>query len=60
VWLGVGYEGETVKTQVPHTFHVHSYTKPTVCQYCFQLLRGLFRQGLQCTGEPGGGAVSGD
>ncbi|KAJ7990394.1 hypothetical protein DPEC_G00299850 [Dallia pectoralis] len=34
--------------KVPHTFTVHSYTRPTVCQYCKRLLRGLFRQGLQC------------
>ncbi|KAF3847707.1 hypothetical protein F7725_020735 [Dissostichus mawsoni] len=31
-----------------HTFAIHSYTRPTVCQYCKRLLRGLFRQGLQC------------
>ncbi|TSZ12232.1 Serine/threonine-protein kinase D2 [Bagarius yarrelli] len=36
------------KVKVPHTFTVHSYTRPTVCQYCKRLLRGLFRQGLQC------------
>ncbi|KAM9424531.1 protein kinase D4 isoform 2-T2 [Pholidichthys leucotaenia] len=42
VWLAVG-------AQVPHTFHIHSYTKPTVCQYCYRLLKGLFRQGLQCS-----------
>lgn len=40
------------KVKVPHTFAVHSYTRPTVCQYCKRLLRGLFRQGLQCKGEP--------
>ncbi|XP_018532645.1 protein kinase D4 [Lates calcarifer] len=48
VWLGVGY-GEKSRAQVPHTFHIHSYTKPTVCQYCHRLLKGLFRQGLQCS-----------
>ncbi|CAL8325805.1 unnamed protein product [Lota lota] len=48
VWLGVGYS-DAVKTRVPHTFHIHSYTKPTVCRYCHRLLKGLFRQGLQCT-----------
>ncbi|XP_066511600.1 serine/threonine-protein kinase D2 [Hoplias malabaricus] len=36
------------KVKVPHTFAVHSYTRPTVCQFCKRLLRGLFRQGLQC------------
>ncbi|XP_062239997.1 protein kinase D4 isoform X2 [Platichthys flesus] len=46
VWLGVG-GGD--RAQVPHTFHIHSYTKPTVCQCCQRLLRGLFRQGLQCS-----------
>uniref|UniRef100_A0A665TYH0 Serine/threonine-protein kinase n=1 Tax=Echeneis naucrates TaxID=173247 RepID=A0A665TYH0_ECHNA len=39
------------KVKVPHTFAVHSYTRPTVCQYCKRLLRGLFRQGLQCKGQ---------
>ncbi|XP_035241178.1 serine/threonine-protein kinase D2 [Anguilla anguilla] len=36
------------KMKVPHTFAIHSYTRPTVCQYCKRLLKGLFRQGLQC------------
>ncbi|KAJ8280202.1 hypothetical protein GJAV_G00051760 [Gymnothorax javanicus] len=36
------------KVKVPHTFAIHSYTRPTVCQYCKRLLKGLFRQGLQC------------
>ncbi|XP_071479050.1 serine/threonine-protein kinase D3-like isoform X1 [Diadema antillarum] len=36
------------RIKVPHTFVVHNYTKPTICQYCKRLLVGLFRQGLQC------------
>lgn len=36
------------RVRVPHTFSVHTYTRPTVCQLCKRLLRGLFRQGLQC------------
>ncbi len=40
-----------VDFQVPHTFQVHSYTRPTVCQHCKKLLKGLIRQGLQCRGE---------
>uniref|UniRef100_A0A3Q3BBX7 protein kinase C n=1 Tax=Kryptolebias marmoratus TaxID=37003 RepID=A0A3Q3BBX7_KRYMA len=48
VWLAAGY-GDGSRPQVPHTFHIHSYTKPTVCQYCHRLLKGLFRQGLQCS-----------
>lgn len=39
------------KVKVPHTFVIHSYTRPTVCQFCKKLLKGLFRQGLQCKGE---------
>lgn len=27
---------------------VHTYGIPTVCQYCKKLLRGLFKQGVQC------------
>lgn len=50
MWLGIGC-GAKCRPQVPHTFHIHSYTKPTVCQYCHRLLKGLFRQGLQCSGE---------
>ncbi|KAJ6663773.1 hypothetical protein lerEdw1_009852 [Lerista edwardsae] len=38
------------KVKVPHTFLIHSYTRPTVCQFCKKLLKGLFRQGLQCKG----------
>lgn len=48
------------KVKVPHTFLIHSYTRPTVCQHCKKLLKGLFRQGLQCKGgrrpQAGGGA----
>jgi len=36
------------RLRVPHTFVVHSYTRLTVCQLCKKLLKGLFRQGLQC------------
>ncbi|XP_072316010.1 serine/threonine-protein kinase D1 [Eucyclogobius newberryi] len=36
------------RIKVPHTFLIHSYTRPTVCQFCKKLLKGLFRQGLQC------------
>ncbi|XP_077421505.1 serine/threonine-protein kinase D1 isoform X3 [Vanacampus margaritifer] len=36
------------KVKVPHSFLIHSYTRPTVCQHCKKLLKGLFRQGLQC------------
>lgn len=34
--------------RIPHTFVVHSYTRPTVCQHCKKLLKGLFKQGVQC------------
>ena len=36
------------RIKIPHTFVVHSYTKPTVCHHCKKLLKGLFKQGLQC------------
>ena len=36
------------RIRVPHTFLVHSYKIPTVCQHCKKLLKGLFKQGLQC------------
>ncbi|CAH1364769.1 serine/threonine-protein kinase D3 isoform X1 [Tenebrio molitor] len=36
------------RVKIPHTFVLHSYTRPTVCQYCKKLLKGLFKQGLQC------------
>lgn len=36
------------RIKIPHTFVVHSYTRPTICGYCKKLLKGLFKQGLQC------------
>ncbi|KAI0230095.1 Guanine nucleotide exchange factor VAV2 [Lamellibrachia satsuma] len=32
-----------------HDFVMHSFDKPTVCDYCKKLLRGVFYQGYQCT-----------
>ncbi|KAL7880580.1 hypothetical protein SRHO_G00028340 [Serrasalmus rhombeus] len=49
VWLGVCEGGRGSRLLVPHTFHIHTYTKPTMCQHCHKLLKGLFRQGLQCS-----------
>ncbi|XP_030745104.1 serine/threonine-protein kinase D3 isoform X2 [Sitophilus oryzae] len=40
--------GRSCTVRIPHTFVIHSYTRPTVCQYCKKLLKGLFKQGLQC------------
>uniref|UniRef100_A0A8C1X2X3 protein kinase C n=1 Tax=Cyprinus carpio TaxID=7962 RepID=A0A8C1X2X3_CYPCA len=42
-------EGKEARPRVPHTFHIHTYTKPTACMHCFRLLKGLFRQGMQCS-----------
>ncbi|KAM4017084.1 serine/threonine-protein kinase D3-like isoform 1-T3 [Anomaloglossus baeobatrachus] len=39
---------EKKRVKVPHTFQVHTYTRPTMCQHCRRLLKGLFRQGMQC------------
>ncbi|KAI4468769.1 protein kinase c mu [Holotrichia oblita] len=36
------------RVRIPHTFVLHTYTRPTVCQYCKKLLKGIFKQGLQC------------
>ncbi|CAD5121901.1 DgyrCDS10361 [Dimorphilus gyrociliatus] len=36
------------RIKVPHTFIVHNYTRPTKCMLCNKLLKGLFRQGVQC------------
>ncbi|MCI4377142.1 hypothetical protein PGIGA_G00200310 [Pangasianodon gigas] len=49
VWLGVCDGARGGRPLVPHTFHIHTYTKPTMCQQCHRLLKGLFRQGLQCS-----------
>ncbi|XP_076829063.1 protein kinase D4 [Brachyhypopomus gauderio] len=49
VWLGLSEGGRGGRPLVPHTFHIHTYTKPTACQFCYRLLKGLFRQGLQCS-----------
>ncbi|XP_052860795.1 serine/threonine-protein kinase D1 isoform X1 [Anopheles cruzii] len=38
--------GQMIK--IPHSFSIHTYTRPTVCQHCKKLLRGLFKQGVQC------------
>ncbi|XP_077869639.1 serine/threonine-protein kinase D3 [Saccoglossus kowalevskii] len=45
IWVEKAVAG---RIKVPHTFAIHSYTKPTVCMSCKKLLRGLFRQGYQC------------
>ncbi|XP_055551373.1 serine/threonine-protein kinase D3 isoform X2 [Wyeomyia smithii] len=45
----LGSRGGTVGSiKIPHSFSIHTYTRPTVCQYCKKLLRGLFKQGVQC------------
>ncbi|XP_027033993.1 serine/threonine-protein kinase D3-like [Tachysurus fulvidraco] len=49
VWLGVCDGARGGRPRVPHTFHIHTYKKPTMCQHCHRLLKGLFRQGLQCS-----------
>lgn len=34
--------------KIPHTFVIHTYTRPTICQYCKKLLKGIYKQGVQC------------
>lgn len=48
LWMEVA---AATRVKVPHTFQVHSYKKPTVCQHCKKLLKGLIRQGIQCRGR---------
>ncbi|VDM63380.1 unnamed protein product [Angiostrongylus costaricensis] len=48
LWMEVA---EATRVKVPHTFQVHSYKRPTVCQYCKKLLKGIIRQGIQCRGS---------
>ena len=32
------------RLKIPHTFVIHTYTKPTQCQFCKKLLAGMFKQ----------------
>lgn len=34
----------------PHQLKVHSYKTPTFCDYCGEMLFGMFKQGLKCEG----------
>uniref|UniRef100_UPI00398EE7E4 serine/threonine-protein kinase D3-like n=1 Tax=Pristiophorus japonicus TaxID=55135 RepID=UPI00398EE7E4 len=45
IWMD---KQELARVKVPHSFQIHSYTRPTICQHCKHLLKGLFRQGMQC------------
>jgi len=36
------------RMKIPHTFVIHTYTKPTQCQFCKKMLVGVFKQGVQC------------
>ena len=32
------------RVKIPHTFVIHTYTKPTQCHYCKKMLVGVFKQ----------------
>ena len=32
------------RLKIPHTFVIHTYTKPTQCQFCKKMLVGVFKQ----------------
>jgi len=36
------------RLKIPHTFVLHTYTKPTKCHFCNKVLVGVFKQGVQC------------
>ncbi|XP_059097445.1 serine/threonine-protein kinase D1-like isoform X3 [Tigriopus californicus] len=36
------------RLKIPHTFVLHTYTKPTKCHFCNKMLVGVFKQGVQC------------
>ncbi len=36
------------RLKIPHTFVIHTYTKPTKCHFCNKMLVGMFKQGVQC------------
>merc|ERR1719167_759365 len=36
------------RLKIPHTFVIHTYTKPTKCHFCTKILVGVFKQGVQC------------
>lgn len=46
--LSEEYESSVIK---PHSLGVHSYKTPTFCDYCGQMLFGIVRQGLKCSGN---------
>ncbi|XP_058176608.1 serine/threonine-protein kinase D3 [Anopheles ziemanni] len=43
-----GSSNSSQSIKIPHSFSIHTYTRPTVCHHCKKLLRGLFKQGVQC------------
>merc|ERR1719244_2598533 len=32
----------------PHSLSIHSYKTPTFCDFCGEMLFGMFKQGLKC------------
>lgn len=32
------------RVKIPHTWVIHTYTKPTLCGFCKKLLTGMFKQ----------------
>ena len=34
------------RLKIPHTFVIHTYTKPTKCHFCTKILVGVFKQVL--------------
>ena len=36
------------RLKIPHTFVIHTYTKPTKCHFCGKMLMGVIKQGVKC------------
>ena len=32
------------RLKIPHTFVIHTYTKPTKCHFCNKMLVGVYKQ----------------
>ena len=38
----------SIKVNIPHKWRAKTFAWPTMCTHCGQLIKGIFKQGLQC------------